>query len=170
MMRPSRILAIATLLAFLPLLAGIGFAAEDLQADRVLVEKKARSLTLLRDGRIVKTYRIALGTHPEGPKEREGDGRTPEGTYVIDGRNFRSGYHLSLHISYPNDKDFKRAKELGVSPGGQIMIHGMKNGLAWIGVFHTLRDWTQGCIAVTDKEIEEISSLVPNGTPVEIRP
>jgi tetratricopeptide (TPR) repeat protein len=139
-------------------------------ADKVLIEKKERRLTLLSKGGVIKTYKIALGGDPVGPKERQGDNKTPEGTYIIDGRNSNSEYHLSLQISYPNEIDKKRAKELGVSPGGNIMIHGIKNGLGWVGASHAEVDWTKGCIAVTDKEMEEIYKLVPNGTIVEIRP
>jgi L,D-peptidoglycan transpeptidase YkuD (ErfK/YbiS/YcfS/YnhG family) len=139
-------------------------------ADKVLVEKKERRLTLLSKGESIKTYKIAIGGNPIGPKERRGDNKTPEGIYIIDSRNRDSGYHLSLHISYPNEKDKMRAKELGVSPGGDIMIHGLKNGLTWVGVSHSEIDWTKGCIAVTDEEMEEIYKLVPNGTIVEIRP
>ncbi len=139
-------------------------------ADRVLIEKKKRRLTLMSRGEVLKTYRIALGGNPNGPKERQGDNKTPEGTYVIDSRNRDSRYHLSLHISYPNEKDKQRAKELGVSPGGDVMIHGTKKGFSWAGEFHTKVDWTKGCIAVTDEEIEEIEKLVPDGTIVEIRP
>lgn len=138
--------------------------------DRILIEKKERRLTLLSKGEVLKSYRIALGGNPIGPKERQGDNKTPEGTYVIAARNKDSRYHLSLHISYPNEKDKKRARELGVSPGGNIMIHGIKNGLSWVGDGHTEVDWTQGCIAVTDEEIEEIAKVAPNGTLVEIRP
>ncbi len=138
--------------------------------DKVLIEKKKRRLTLISKGEAIKTYKIALGGNPVGPKERQGDNKTPEGTYTIDSRNRHSGYHLSLRISYPNKKDKKRAKELDVSPGGDVMIHGIKNGLSWVGGFHTEIDWTEGCIAVTNKEMEEIARLVPNGTPVEIRP
>jgi len=139
-------------------------------ADRILIEKKERRLTLISKGKVLKTYKIALGGNPNGPKERQGDNKTPEGTYVIDSRNRDSRYHLSLHISYPNEKDKKRATELGVSPGGDIMIHGIKNGFAWVGDLHTEVDRTKGCIAVTDEEIEEIDKLAPNGTIVEIRP
>jgi L,D-peptidoglycan transpeptidase YkuD (ErfK/YbiS/YcfS/YnhG family) len=146
------------------------FALRTEPADKVLVEKEARRLSLLSQGEVIKTYRIALGGNPIGPKERQGDNKTPEGTYIIDSRNRDSGFHLSLHISYPNEKDKMHAKKLGVSPGGDIMIHGIKNGLAWIGAFHAEVDWTEGCIAVTDAEIEEIDRLVPNGTIVEIRP
>ena len=146
------------------------FALRTEPADKVLIEKKERRLTLLSKGEVIKTYKIALGGNPVGPKERQGDNKTPEGTYIIDSRNRDSGYHLSLHISYPNEKDKMRAKELGVSPGGDIMIHGIKNGLSWVGASHAEVDWTKGCIAVTDEEMEEIYKLVPNGTIVEIRP
>ncbi|HEX9007016.1 MAG TPA: L,D-transpeptidase family protein, partial [Bacteroidota bacterium] len=138
--------------------------------DRVLIEKKDRRLTLISQGEALKSYRIALGGNPIGPKERQGDNKTPEGSYVIDARNKDSRYHLSLHISYPNERDRKRARELGVPPGGNIMIHGIKNGFSRVGAAHTEVDWTQGCIAVTDEEIEEIARVVPNGTVVEIRP
>ena len=139
-------------------------------ADKVLIEKKERRLTLLSKGELIKTYKIALGRDPVGPKERQGDNKTPEGTYIIDSRNGDSDYHLSLHISYPNKKDKMRAKELGVSPGGDIMIHGIKNGFSWVGTSHAELDWTKGCIAVKDEEMEEIYKLVPNGTIVEMRP
>ena len=139
-------------------------------ADRILIEKKARRLTLFAKGKVLKSYPIALGGNPDGPKERQGDNKTPEGTYRIESRNRNSSFHLALRISYPNEKDKKRARELGVSPGGDIMIHGIKNGFSWVGGLHTEADWTQGCIAVTNEEIEEIEKLVPNGTTVEIRP
>jgi len=146
------------------------FSMEKGPADKILIEKKERRLTLISNGNVLKTYKIALGGNPNGPKERQGDNKTPEGTYVIDSRNRDSRYHLSLHISYPNERDKKRAKELGVSPGGDIMIHGIKNGFSLVGDLHTGFDWTKGCIAVTDEEIEEIEKLVPDGTIVEIRP
>jgi tetratricopeptide (TPR) repeat protein len=146
------------------------FALETQPADKVLIEKIERRLTLLSKGEVIKTYKIALGGQPVGPKERQGDNKTPEGFYIIDSRNRDSGYHLSLHISYPNKKDKMRAKELGVSPGGDIMIHGIKNGLSWVGPSHAEVDWTNGCIAVSDEEMEEIYKLVPNGAIVEIRP
>lgn len=145
-------------------------AGEDILIDKVLIEKKARCLTLFSKEKAIKTYRIALGGNAEGKKEKEGDGKTPEGIYLIDSRNNKSVYHLALHISYPNERDKKRAKEIGAPPGGNIMIHGIKNGLGWVGRFHTWLDWTKGCIAVTNEEIEEIYKLVPNGTVVEIKP
>jgi murein L,D-transpeptidase YafK len=146
------------------------YAIQNGPADKILIEKKARQLMLISKGEVIKTYKIALGGNPNGPKERQGDNKTPEGTYFIDSRNKDSQYRLSLHISYPNERDKKRAKELGVSPGGDIMIHGIKNGFSWVGDFHKEVDWTKGCIAVTDEEIEEIDKLAPNGTIVEIRP
>lgn len=138
--------------------------------SRILIEKKERRLTLMSKDKALKSYRIALGGNPNGPKEMKGDNKTPEGTYAIDSRNRDSAYHLALRISYPNEKDKKRARELGVSPGGDIMIHGLKNGLSWVGDLHVQVDWTKGCIAVTDEEIEEIAAITPDGTIVEIRP
>lgn len=146
------------------------YATQKGSVDRIQIEKSARRLMLISQGEVLKTYKIALGGNPIGPKERQGDNKTPEGTYVIDARTRDSRFHLSLHISYPNERDKKRAKELGVSPGGDIMIHGIKNGFSWVGDAHTGVDWTKGCIAVTDQEIEEIDKLAPNGTIVEIRP
>ena len=139
-------------------------------ADRIIVRKAARQLHLYNGDRLLKTYRIALGRTPQGPKEREGDGRTPEGSYVIDSRKRDSAFHRALHISYPNADDRRRARRLGVSPGGAIMIHGLANGMASIGAAHAARDWTEGCVAVTNQEIEEIWRVVPNGTRIEIRP
>jgi tetratricopeptide (TPR) repeat protein len=146
------------------------FALQTGPADKILIEKRERRLTLISKGKALKTYKIALGGNPNGPKERQGDNKTPEGIYSIDARNKDSSYHLSLHISYPNEKDKKRARALGVSPGGDIMIHGIKNGFSSVGDSHAEVDWTKGCIAVTDEEIEEIDKLTPNGTIVDIRP
>ncbi len=139
-------------------------------ADFVLIEKQARRLTLFTNGDVIKTYKIALGGNPVGPKVMQGDNKTPEGIYTIDSRNGNSGFHLALHISYPNDEDRRRARELGVSPGGDIMIHGLKNGFSELGAAHAEVDWTEGCIAVTNQEMEEIYRFVPNGTIVEILP
>jgi murein L,D-transpeptidase YafK len=139
-------------------------------ADRMVIEKTAHRLSLYIGGRLLKTYKVALGPNAKGPKEREGDGRTPEGTYVIDSRKRDSSFHRALHISYPNNEDRRRARRLGVAPGGAIMIHGLPNGMGAIGKAHLIRDWTQGCIAVTNEEIEEIWRVVPNGTRVEIKP
>ncbi|MDR2018426.1 MAG: L,D-transpeptidase family protein [Syntrophobacterales bacterium] len=146
------------------------FEARKESVDKILIEKKERRLTLLSKGEALKTYKIALGRNPGGPKEMQGDNKTPEGIYTIDSRNRKSRYFLSLHVSYPNEKDRKRARELGVSPGGDIMIHGVPNGFSWVGGSHSQVDWTKGCIAVTNEEIAEIDKLTPNGTTVEIRP
>ena len=139
-------------------------------ADRVIVLKNARSLTLLNHGLILKTYKIALGTQPVGPKMRQGDHKTPEGIYVLDSRNPHSQFYKSIHISYPNQQDRSRANKLGVSAGGDIYLHGLPNGYRWIGEGHRLKDWTDGCIAVTNEEMDEIWRTVPNGTLIEIRP
>lgn len=158
-------------LVSLLLLSSIGFAdTKDAKIDRVLVLKSARKLQLLHGKDVVKEYRVALGNSPTGAKERQGDGKTPEGNYVIDFRNRNSLFHRSLHISYPSAVDRARAKKLGVDPGGDVFIHGLMNGYGWIGAAHRTKDWTLGCIAVTNEEIEEIWRLVPDGTPVEIRP
>lgn len=140
------------------------------KVDKVLILKKDRRLILLSGEKEVHSYRVALGGEPIGPKTNKGDNRTPEGFYTIDGRNAASQYHRSLHISYPNAQDRARAKKLGKDPGGDICIHGLPNGQGWIGKAHTLHDWTLGCVAVTNDEIEQIWKLVPNGTVVEIRP
>ena len=140
------------------------------RVDRVLIDKSERKLMLLRGEEPLRTYAVALGAAPKGAKQFEGDQRTPEGVYTIDFRNAASAFHLALRISYPNEADRVRALEAGMDPGGQIMIHGLKNGQGWLGERHLADDWTDGCIAVTNAEIEEIWSLVELGTPVEIRP
>jgi murein L,D-transpeptidase YafK len=140
------------------------------KADSVLILKKDHMMELLAGGKVIRTYKVSLGRGGLAPKEREGDGRTPEGHYIIDARNAASAYHRALHISYPNAEDRQRAAKLGVPPGGEIMIHGLPNGVSWLGSSHRLYDWTLGCIAVTDPEIDEIWTMVPVGTPVEIRP
>lgn len=158
------------LIFFFLLFYPFGLFAENLKADKIIVEKSKRKLSLYSQNKLLKEYSIALGSNPEGPKTQEGDGKTPEGSYIIDARNSKSAYHLSLHISYPNEKDIEQANAKGVSPGGQIMIHGLPKGLGWIGSLQNMRDWTLGCIAVTNSEIEEIWKLVPDGTTIEIKP
>lgn len=143
---------------------------ESAKADSVIVLKDQRRLLLLHGGATLKAYTVALGPEPHGHKTREGDGRTPEGNYRLDGRNPRSRFHLALHISYPNPSDRARAAAAGASPGGDIMIHGLPNGLGWIGKLHRLVDWTDGCVAVTNREMEEIWRAVDDGTPIEIVP
>ena len=120
------------------------------KADAILILKKDHVMELLAGGKGIRTYKVALGRGGLAPKEREGDGRTPEGHYIIDAKNAASHYHKAMHISYPMPEDRKRAARLGVSPGGSIMIHGLPNGKGWIGAAHRLMDWTLGCIAVTE--------------------
>jgi murein L,D-transpeptidase YafK len=144
--------------------------AAPIQADKIVIIKSARSMTLFSGGKVLKTYKVALGSAPVGPKRVEGDHKTPEGDYVIDARNSHSQFHLSLHISYPSAADRERARSVGQSPGGAIMIHGLAKPFAYLGPLHRQTDWTDGCIAVTNTEIEEIWKLVPVGTRVEIRP
>ena len=142
----------------------------DVKADRVIVRKNEHTLILMRGGEILKSYRIALGGEPVGPKRRQGDHKTPEGIYVLDRRNAKSKFYKSLHVSYPNDADRTQAAKDGVDPGGDIMIHGLPNGFGWLGSTHRIRDWTDGCIAVTDEEMDEIWMAVPDGTLIEISP
>ena len=137
--------------------------------DLIKVDKSERRLELWRDGRKVREYAIALGASPLGHKTQEGDERTPVGDYAIDWRNPNSSYHLSLHISYPNADDVAEARRRGVSPGGDIMVHGLPNGPVAAFVAHPETDWTDGCIAVTDAEIREIWALAPDGTPIRIQ-
>lgn len=139
-------------------------------AEKILIEKSGRRLTLIRAGKPLRVYHVSFGTHRIGPKEREGDGKTPEGLYVIDRKIMHSDFHRALHISYPDAADRTHAAALGVSPGGDIMIHGLKNGLGWLGPLQRFSDWTQGCIAVTNAEIDEIRAMVNEGTAVEIVP
>lgn len=144
--------------------------AADAHADKVVVFKKDHTLELLDHGKLLKKYKVALGREPAGRKERQGDHKTPEGIYVLDRRNEHSQFYRSLHVSYPNAEDRTRAQKAGVNPGGDIMVHGLPNGFGWIGAGHRLRDWTDGCIAVTNEEMDEIWRTVPDGTPIEIRP
>ncbi len=140
------------------------------RADLVRVEKAERKLHLLRDGKTFVSYRIALGSDPSGPKQHQGDGRTPEGRYVIDWRNSKSAFYLSLHISYPDAVDRRRAAEEGVDPGGMIMIHGQPNGYQFATHILQRFDWTDGCIAVANIQMKQIWDSVPDGTPIEILP
>lgn len=144
--------------------------SENARVDYLLVLKSKRQLMVYPKGHLIKTYRIALGGNPVGDKQHEGDGRTPEGVYFINGKNPHSGYHKNLGISYPDISDIERAKRLGMSPGGNIKIHGLRNGTGFIGKLHSRTDWTLGCIAVTDEEIDELYKAVTIGIRIEIRP
>jgi murein L,D-transpeptidase YafK len=145
-------------------------APSEAQADLVEVFKGERRMELKRGGTTIRRYRVALGFSPERHKEREGDGRTPEGSYTVDARNPRSAFHLSLRVSYPDEDDKAHAEALGVAPGGDIYIHGQPNGWRKFLVGHPAKDWSTGCVAVTDAEIRELWSLVPTGVRVVIHP
>lgn len=138
------------------------------QIDRIVVEKSARRMVLYQDGKIVRSYTMALGFAPEGDKSRQGDGRTPEGIYRINRLNDRSAYHLSLGLDYPQPADVARAAAGGYNPGGDIMIHGQPNSFPDAAILKG--DWTAGCIAVSNAEIREIFAATPLGTEVEVKP
>ena len=138
--------------------------------DRIVIEKNKRTLTLMDGAKIVKTYKVALGGQPVGAKDRQGDHKTPEGIYTVDAKKANSQFYKALHISYPSLTDRERARRLGVSPGGDVEIHGLGAKWGWIGAKHRLTDWTDGCVAVTNEEIDEIYPLIEVGTTVEIRP
>ena len=166
------------LLALIPLAFGTAIVADrdeqsplppNAVADRIVVDKTRHIMTLYNHEQPVRSYAIALGRGGLDTKSREGDNRTPEGQYRIDGRNPRSAFHLSLHISYPEARDVAKAAAHGENPGGDIMIHGIRNGFGWVGASQRWLDWTAGCIAVTNREMEEIWRVVPDGTPIEIR-
>ena len=139
-------------------------------ADRILILKSAHTLSLMTGDRILRTYKVALGRSALGPKTRQGDHKTPEGQYIIDAKKEHSKFHRALHISYPSIADRERAQKGGFDPGGNVEIHGIENGLGWIGGLHRSVDWTDGCIAVTDPEMDQIWGAVSVGTSVEIRP
>jgi murein L,D-transpeptidase YafK len=133
------------------------------EVTRVIVNKGEREMFLLHHRKVLKRYKVELGFAPEGHKQFEGDGRTPEGEYLIDRRNPNSSFHLSLGISYPNEADIAFAKTLGKSPGGDIFIHGEPNALAFLSP-----DWTAGCISVTNREMEDVYAMIRNGTPITL--
>jgi murein L,D-transpeptidase YafK len=169
-----RIIFFTNLLLLVSVCIPSGFARQAsspaLLADRIVIIKSTRTMNLLSRGKVLKSYKVALSSHSVGPKERFGDHRTPEGIYSVDWKNPKSQFHLALHISYPNAADREKARKLGVDPGGEIEIHGLGAKFGWIGARHRETDWTEGCIAVTNEEIDEIWKLVPVGIPVEIRP
>ena len=140
------------------------------KADRIVVYKAERRLELHLGDKILRTYHIALGRHPVGQKLQRGDGKTPEGTYFIDRRNMASEYHLSLHLSYPAPADIKRAAARNIDPGGNILIHGEPNILNHEGKALLLKDWTAGCIALSNTDVDEVWRLVDDGIAVDINP
>jgi murein L,D-transpeptidase YafK len=153
-----------------------GFAGEQLavlsapKADRVIVLKTERKLVVLQGDRILRVFRVALGRYSQGPKRRQGDARTPEGEYTLDYKLEDSAFYRAIHISYPNEHDLRDARARGVDPGGRIMIHGLPNRMSADHVGHPRIDWTQGCIAVTNREMDILWSMIEPGTPIEIHP
>jgi len=141
----------------------------DGSVDLIRVDKSAHLMSVYRAGRLVREFRVALGRGGQQPKVQQGDGRVPEGVYRIVAHNPKSAFHLSLRIGYPTAEQIAAAARRGVDPGGDIMIHGLPNEKGWIGAKHTSIDWTDGCVAVTNREIEWLYKAVPDGTPVEIR-
>jgi murein L,D-transpeptidase YafK len=172
-----RLLFVATLILTMlagppaagPALANLG-ADDGSKADLVVVYKSKRILQLKRAGRVLKTFPVALGREPTGTKLREGDGRTPEGVYTLDWRNPDSQFYRAIHISYPRPGEAVHATRWGVSPGGHIMLHGLPNGVSAERIGHPQRDWTEGCIALTNEEMDEIWARVDDGTTIIIYP
>ena len=147
-----------------------GWVSAEPLADLVRVFKSERKLQTLSEGKVLHEFHIALGSNPKGHKMQEGDERTPEGTYILDYKKSDSAFYKAIHISYPNANDIASAKTRGVSPGGQIMIHGQMNGLGWLSFISQRFDWTNGCVALTNADMETLWSSVKQGTKVEIRP
>jgi murein L,D-transpeptidase YafK len=151
------------------LLLWFALIAPPQQATKIVVKKSDHTLTLYHNQTKLQSYKVSLGSKA-GPKQQAGDRKTPEGLYVVDAKNSSSKFHHAFHLSYPNTRDIVRAKKLGVDPGGDIEIHGQMNSLAWLGHIARHFDWTAGCIALTNDEIDAIWPIVPIGTPVEIEP
>lgn len=139
------------------------------EVDRIIVKKSESTLYLMKNKKILKEYKVSFGENPKGHKEKEGDEKTPEGNYTLDYKNSKSKFYKSIHISYPNEKDKQKAKKIKVSAGGDIMIHGQKNGFGILYFVTRWFNWTDGCIAVSNSEMNEIWKLVKVGTPIEIR-
>jgi murein L,D-transpeptidase YafK len=140
------------------------------KADRVVVEKSKRLLHLYKAGKLLVSYPVALGGEPVGAKRQQGDNKTPEGHYMLDFKKPDSAYYKAIHISYPSAKDKADARALGVAPGGDIMIHGQPNGYGWAAGMTQRFDWTLGCIALTNEDMEAVWGAVDAGTPIEIKP
>jgi len=163
-----RLLAVAIFALLMP---GMVQAGNFPVADRVIIEKDARLLHLVQDDEIFRTFKIALGISPVGDKLREGDFKTPEGKYLLDGRNPNSDFFLSIHISYPDPVDWRQASEAGYeNPGSAIMIHGQPNSPTYSETYYRTQDWTNGCIAVSNSDMIDIWLMTGENTPIEIKP
>jgi murein L,D-transpeptidase YafK len=149
---------------------GAGLSATIPVADLIVVRKSERRLYVMRHGQVLRSYRVALGLQPDGPKEQAGDFRTPEGRYMLTRRNPRSDFFLSIQVSYPNDADVRRARHQHVDPGGSIMLHGLPNTLRHPPEYYARSDWTDGCIAMSDSDMVELWMMTQDNTPIEIRP
>ena len=159
--------ALATIAA---LLLSASSAYVEQKADQVLVEKGESRLHLIRVGEVFASFPVAFGGNPEGHKQQQGDGRTPEGEYILDYKNAKSAYYRSIHVSYPNDRDREEARKRGVNPGGDIMIHGQPNKWGRFSFITQRFNWTRGCIALSNKNMDRVWDAVDVGTPIEIRP
>lgn len=144
--------------------------ADNYQIDKILVIKSHNKMILLSGKKEIKRYHVVFGGNPEGHKQKEGDEKTPEGEYILDYKKSDSSYYKSIHISYPNKKDKLSAKSLGTNPGGMIMIHGQKNGLGWLSPITQNFNWTNGCITLTNSDMEEVWQLIQEGTKIVILP
>jgi murein L,D-transpeptidase YafK len=140
------------------------------KADLVIVKKSERILCLIKDKKIFRKYKISLGDNPKGHKTKEGDEKTPEGNYTLDYKKSNSSFYKAIHISYPKKEDVNNAKKSGINPGGFIMIHGQKNHLGWLSFLTQKYDWTNGCIAVTNKEMDEIWQSIDIPIKIQILP
>ncbi|MGH8223883.1 MAG: L,D-transpeptidase family protein [Woeseiaceae bacterium] len=169
--KSKALMTAAAVLGLAVLMPRAGLPAGDFPtADKVLVEKGSRRLHLLKDGVTFRTFRIALGLEPEGPKQREGDQRTPEGVYLLETRNSHSDFFLSIRISYPSASDLAKARRKGFDAGGQIMIHGQPNTPTYSAAYYAKEDWTNGCIAVSNSDMVDIWLMTPDQVPIEIVP
>jgi murein L,D-transpeptidase YafK len=171
-MNISKTTAMIALIASIGLLPpyAIGDQGTAQKADRVVVEKSKARLYLIKDDEVFDSFHVTFGSNPKGHKEKEGDEKTPEGQYTLDYKNTASRYYKAIHISYPNETDREHARKLGTSPGGNIMIHGQRNGFGWLTPLAQLVNWTDGCIAVKDRDMDKIWDAIDSGTPIEIRP
>jgi murein L,D-transpeptidase YafK len=167
--KPMKVIVKIIAAAFVFLLYA-GAVHSEQTADLVLVEKSKSRLYLMRQGEVFASFRVAFGSNPKGHKQEQGDGRTPEGRYMLDYKNRGSAFYKSIHISYPSAKDRQEAKKHGVDPGGDIMIHGQKNGYGRLSILVQRFNWTNGCIALSDRDMDLVWNAIKPGTPIEIKP
>lgn len=150
------------------LLSTLAFSAE--KADRVVVVKSEGKLYLYKVNQVLASYSVVFGANPKGHKQQQGDERTPEGRYFLDYKKADSAFHKAIRISYPNAKDIESARKRGVDPGGSVMVHGQKNGFAWASFIARYFNWTNGCIALANADMDAVWEAVDAGTPIDIKP